>query len=250
MSTWELEARQISKQFPDGTCALQDIDWRVQKGETMALIGESGSGKTTLLRLLNRLVEPSSGTILIQDRPAKTQDPITLRRRLGYVPQDGDLFPHWTIRHNVCLVPQLLGWTTDQQRDRLNTLLTLVNLDPAQVADRYPIELSGGQRQRVAVARALAADPAIVLLDEPFSALDPLTRHELQEQFLSLKTQLHKTMVLITHDISEAFRLGDRITVLKDGRIHQIGTSQALIDTPATPYVASLVQHHLGLERK
>jgi osmoprotectant transport system ATP-binding protein len=148
------------------------------------------------------------------------------------------------------LVPQLLGWTTDQQRDRLNTLLTLVNLDPVQIGDRYPIELSGGQRQRVAVARALAADPAIVLLDEPFSALDPLTRHELQEQFLSLKTQLHKTMVLITHDISEAFRLGDRITVLKDGLIHQIGTSQALIDTPATPYVASLVQHHLVLERK
>jgi osmoprotectant transport system ATP-binding protein len=244
MSTWELEARQISKQFPDGTCALQDIDWEVQKGETMALIGESGSGKTTLLRLLNRLVEPSSGTILIQDRPVKTQDPITLRRRLGYVSQNGDLFPHWTIRHNVCLVPQLLGWTTDQQRDRLNTLLTLVNLDPAQIADRYPIELSGGQRQRVAVARALAADPAIVLLDEPFSALDPLTRHDLQEQFLSLKTQLHKTMVLITHDISEAFRLGDRITVLKDGRIHQIGTSQALMDTPATPYVASLIQHN------
>ena len=244
MSTWELEARQISKQFPDGTCALQGIDWGVSQGETMALIGESGSGKTTLLRLLNRLVEPSSGTIFIQNTPATSQNPIALRRQLGYVPQNGDLFPHWTIRRNVCLVPQLLGWTTDQQHDRLNSLLTLVNLDPAQVADRYPIELSGGQRQRVAVARALAADPAIVLLDEPFSALDSLTRHELQEQFLSLKTQLHKTMVLVTHDISEAFRLGDRITVLKDGHIHQIGTSQELIDTPATPYVTSLIQQN------
>lgn len=249
MSTWELETRQINKQFPDGTMALQDIDWGVYRGETMALIGESGSGKTTLLRLLNRLVEPSSGTIFIQHTPATNQDPIVLRRQLGYVPQNGDLFPHWTIRRNVCLVPQLLGWTTDQQRDRLNSLLTLVNLDPAQVADRYPIELSGGQRQRVAVARALAADPAIVLLDEPFSALDPLTRHELQEQFLSLKTQLRKTMVLVTHDISEAFRLGDRITVLKDGRIHQIGTSQELLETPATPYVASLIQQNSKQQR-
>jgi len=242
MSTWELETRQVSKHFSDGTCALQAIDWGVQKGETMVIIGESGSGKTTLLRLLNRLVEPSSGTILIQNNPVTSQDPMTLRRQLGYVPQSGDLFPHWTIRRNVCLVPQLLGWSTDQQQDRCNTLLTLVKLDPAQVADRYPIELSGGQRQRVAVARALAADPAIVLLDEPFSALDSLTRHELQEQFLSLKAQLNKTMVLVTHDVSEAFRLGDRITVLKDGRIHQIGTSQELIDTPATPYVASLIQ--------
>ena len=244
MSKWELETHQVSKQFPDGTLALQEIDWAVYKGETMALIGESGSGKTTLLRLLNRLIEPSSGTILIQGKPAKNQDPITLRRRLGYVPQDGGLFPHWTIRHNVCLVPQLLGWTADQQRGRINTLLPLVNLDPKQVADRYPIELSGGQRQRVAVSRALAADPPIVLFDEPFGALDPLTRHELQEQFLSLKTQLDKTMVVITHDISEAFKLADRITVLKEGRIHQVGTPQELLETPATPYVQSLIESH------
>jgi len=242
--TWDLEARQLNKRFPDGTYALQDIDWSVKQGETMALIGESGSGKTTLLRLLNRLIEPSSGTILIQGKPAKNQDPITLRRRLGYVPQDGGLFPHWTIRHNVCLVPQFLGWTADQQLGRMNTLLPLVNLDPKQIADRYPIELSGGQRQRVAVSRALAADPPIVLLDEPFGALDPLTRHELQEQFLSLKTQLHKTMVVITHDISEAFKLADRITVLKEGRIHQVGTSQELLKNPATPYVQSLIESH------
>jgi osmoprotectant transport system ATP-binding protein len=146
-------------------------------------------------------------------------------------------------------VPQLLQWPIEQQLDRLNTLLPLVNLDPTLIADRYPIELSGGQRQRVAVARALAADPPIVLLDEPFSALDPLTRHELHEQFLALKTQLHKTMVLITHDMSEAFRLGDRITVLKDGRIHQIGTPQELIAAPATPYVTSLIEHHSALLR-
>ena len=249
MSTWDIEAHQINKRFPDGTVALKDVDWVVRQGETMALIGESGSGKTTLLRLLNRLIEPSSGNLLIQGQPAHTQNPITLRRQLGYVPQDGGLFPHWTIKHNISLVPQLLGWTVEKQVERVNTLLLLVNLDPAQVRDRYPIELSGGQRQRVAVTRALAADPPIVLLDEPFSALDPLTRHELQGQFLSLKTQLRKTMVFITHDMSEAFRLGDRITVLKDGHIHQIGTPQELIDTPATPYVASLIQHDPALAR-
>lgn len=244
--TWELEARQLSKRFPDGTNALQDINWEVKQGETMALIGESGSGKTTLLRLLNRLAEPSSGAIFIQGHPATNQDPIALRRRLGYIPQDGGLFPHWTIRHNVCLVPQLLQWPIEQQHDRFNTLLPLVNLDPTLIADRYPIELSGGQRQRVAVARALAADPPIVLLDEPFSALDPLTRQELHEQFLALKSTLHKTMVVITHDLSEAFRLGDRITVLKDGHIHQVGTPQELKDSPATPYVTSLIEHHLA----
>ena len=245
--TWELEIQHVSKRFPDGTYALQDIDWGVQQGETMALIGESGSGKTTLLRLLNRLAEPSSGEVFIQGHSATSQDPIALRRRLGYMPQDGGLFPHWTIRHNVWLVPQLLEWPIEQQENRLNTLLPLVNLDPTLIADRYPIELSGGQRQRVAVARALAADPPIVLLDEPFSALDPLTRHELHEQFLALKTQLHKTMVLVTHDMSEAFRLSDRITVLKEGRIHQIGTPQELTETPATPYVISLIQHLLPL---
>lgn len=244
MKPLALEARHISKQFPDGTYALQDIEWEVQEGETMALIGESGSGKTTLLRLLNRLAEPTAGTVFIQGNPASSQDPIQLRRRLGYVPQDGGLFPHWTIRQNVCLVPQLLGWAPDKQLDQVNKLLPLVNLDPGLIAERYPIELSGGQRQRVAVARALAADPPIVLLDEPFGALDPLTRHELQDQFLSLKGRLQKTMVLITHDLSEAFRLGDRITILKEGRIHQIGTPNELLHSPATPYVHSLVQHY------
>lgn len=244
MNALALEVHQVSKQFPDGTYALQNIEWRVQEGETMALIGESGSGKTTLLRLLNRLAEPTAGTVIVQGKTSDSQDPIQLRRRLGYVPQDGGLFPHWTIRQNICLVPQLLGWAPTLQLEQVNKLLSLVNLDPAQIAERYPIELSGGQRQRVAVARALAADPPIVLLDEPFGALDPLTRHELQDQFLSLKTRLQKTMVLVTHDMSEAFRLGDRITILKEGRIHQIGSPQDLLHSPATSYVHSLVQHY------
>jgi osmoprotectant transport system ATP-binding protein len=244
MNRYALETRQISKQFPDGTYALQNIEWSVQEGETMALIGESGSGKTTLLRILNRLAEPTAGTIFFQGNPAGSQDPINLRRRLGYVPQDGGLFPHWTIRQNICLVPQLLGWAPTRQLEQANKLLRLVNLDPAQFAERYPIELSGGQRQRVAVARALAADPPIVLLDEPFGALDPLTRHELQDQFLLLKARLQKTMVLVTHDLSEAFRLGDRITILKEGHIHQIGTPNELLHAPSTSYVHSLVQHY------
>jgi len=244
MNSLALEFHQVSKQFPDGTYALQKIDWGVQEGETMALIGESGSGKTTLLRLLNRLAEPTTGTVFIQGESSDSQNPIQLRRRLGYVPQDGGLFPHWTIRQNVCLVPQLLGWSPTQQLEQVNKLLPLMNLDPAQIAERYPIELSGGQRQRVAVARALAADPPIVLLDEPFGALDPLTRHELQDQFLSLKTRLQKTMVLVTHDMSEAFRLGDRISILKEGHIHQVGSPQELLQSPATSYVHSLIQHY------
>ena len=249
MNPLALEVHQVSKQFPDGTYALQNIKWGVQEGETMALIGESGSGKTTLLRLLNRLVEPTAGTVFVQGKSSETQDPIQLRRGLGYVPQDGGLFPHWTIRQNVCLVPQLLGWGPKQQLEQVNRLLPLVNLDPAQIGERYPIELSGGQRQRVAVARALAADPPIVLLDEPFGALDPLTRHELQDQFLSLKTRLQKTMVLVTHDMSEAFRLGDRITILKEGHIHQVGSPQELLQSPATSYVHSLVQHYHAQRR-
>ncbi|MDR4484733.1 MAG: ATP-binding cassette domain-containing protein [Nitrospirales bacterium] len=244
MNPWALEIQQASKQFPDGTYALQNIEWSVKEGETMALIGESGSGKTTFLRLLNRLIEPTTGTVVIQGKPACIQDPIQLRRRQGYVPQDGGLFPHWTIKQNVCLVPHLLGWTSEQQLERVDMLLPLMNLNPSQIVERYPIELSGGQRQRVAVARALAADPPIVLLDEPFGALDPLTRHDLQDQFLSLQARLQKTMVLVTHDMSEAFRLGDRITILKEGCIQQVGTPHEILHSPATPYVHSLVQHY------
>ena len=244
MTAWVLETQQVSKQFPDGTLALHPIDWAVGEGETMAIIGESGSGKTTLLRLLNRLDEPTTGTIFIQGHPARDQDPIRLRRSMGYVPQDGGLFPHWTIQRNLCLVPHLLGWSSQRQEQQFQHLMQLVNLDFTLLAERYPIELSGGQRQRVAVARALAANPVMVLLDEPFGALDPLTRQELQDQFLTLKQQIQKTMVLITHDLGEAFKLADRITVLKAGVIHQIGTPQELVNSPATAYVRSLIDFH------
>ena len=240
----ELEVINVTKQFPDGTCALRNLDWAVHPGETMVLIGESGSGKSTLLRLLNRLDEPTTGDIRIQGKPAHEQDPIILRRHVGYVQQDGGLLPHWTVERNVALVPMLLNWSPDRCKKQVQTLLNLVSLDPTQYGNRYPSELSGGQRQRVAVARALAGDPQIVLLDEPFGALDALTRIDLQEQFLDLKHRLKKTMVLVTHDLHEAFRLGDRVAVLKDGQLLQIGSPQDLVQNPADHYVQSLIHHY------
>lgn len=240
----ELKAINVTKQFPDGTMALRNLDWVVQPGETMVLIGESGSGKSTLLRLFNRLDDPTTGEIHIQGKPAWEQDAITLRRHIGYVQQDGGLLPHWTVERNVALVPTLLRWSPDRRKQQTQTLLNLVSLDPGRYGNRYPAELSGGQRQRVAVARALAGDPPIVLLDEPFGALDALTKMDLQEQFLDLKHRLKKTMVLVTHDLHEAFYLGDRVAVMKEGRILQVGAPQELIQSPAHDYVQSLIDHY------
>lgn len=238
-----IEAIGVTKQFPDGTIALHSVNWAVVEGETMVLIGESGSGKTTLLRLLNRLDEPTSGEIRIHGRPIREQDPIALRRRLGYVQQDGGLLPHWTVAQNVALVPILLGWPEERRRARVEDMLDVVHLPFAQYGHRYPIELSGGQRQRVAVARALAGDPAIVLLDEPFGALDALTRMALHKEFLELQQRMAKTMVLVTHDLHEAFRLGTRVAVMKEGRILQIGTPKELKQHPAHEYVRNLLEH-------
>jgi osmoprotectant transport system ATP-binding protein len=239
-----LEAINVCKQFPDGTIGLRNIDWIVHPGETVILIGQSGSGKSTLLRLFNRLDEPTTGEIRIQGKRALEQDVISLRRQIGYVQQDGGLLPHWTVEKNVGLVPTLLGWSLDRYKEQVQAMLNLVQLDPRQHGDRYPNELSGGQRQRVAVARALAGDPPIILLDEPFGALDALTKIELQEQFLDLKHRLSKTMVLVTHDLQEAFHLGDRIGVMKEGRILQVGSPRELIQSPAHEYVQSLIEHY------
>lgn len=238
-----LEAVGVSKDFAKGVRALTDIHVSVPQGQTLVLIGESGCGKTTLLRLFNRLDEPTKGEIRIHNRPAQEEDPIRLRRRIGYVQQDGGLLPHWTVARNVALVPTLLGWDQARRRDRSDAMLELVNLNPEQYRDRYPRELSGGQRQRVAVARALVADPDVVLLDEPFGALDAITRVELQNQFLHLKRQINKTMVLVTHDLNEAFRLGDRIAVLKQGRLLQVGLPDELLQHPADEYVQTLLRH-------
>lgn len=235
----------ITKQFPSGTLALQGIDLQIFQGETLAVIGESGSGKTTLLRMCNRLDSATAGKIQLHGQPLHQEDPIHLRRGMGYVQQDGGLLPHWTIEQNIGLVPTLLGWDPQRINNRVADLLELVGLNVQEHRARYPIQLSGGQRQRVAFARALAADPEIILLDEPFGALDALTRHELQNQFLGLKHQLHKTMILVTHDIDEAIRLGDRIGIMKEGRLLQIGSSKELLHNPADPYVSKLLEHRM-----
>ena len=203
----------------NGRAILEDVSFKVETGETVVLLGRSGSGKTTTLKLINRLLEPTSGAVLVENRNTMEWDAIRLRRRIGYVIQEIGLFPHFTVARNVALVPSLESWPQEKVEQRVNELLALVGLDSAHFAARFPRELSGGQRQRVGVARALAADPAILLLDEPFGALDPITRSEMQKEFRALQKQLGKTMVFVTHDMREAFKLGDRIGLMKDGRL-------------------------------
>jgi osmoprotectant transport system ATP-binding protein len=244
-----LEAVDVSKTYPGnsgGITALDGVSLSIAPGETVALVGESGCGKTTLLRTFNRLVDPSAGIVRVEGRPVAETDPIGLRRRIGYVPQDGGLLPHWRIERNVELVPRLLGWDRDRARTRAREMLDLVGLAPDTYARRYPAELSGGQRQRVAFARALAADPPIILLDEPFGALDALTRLELHRQFQTLQETLHKTMVLVTHDLNEAFRLAGRIGVMKKGRLLQLAPSDELMARPADGYVRELLELRHG----
>jgi len=241
MSEVELRASKVSKVYAGAVRALTDVDLSVPPGETLALIGESGCGKSTLLRMFNRLEEPTSGEIHIRGQLATSIDPIRLRRHTGYVQQEGGLLPHWTVGRNVELVPALLDWPRAQRRRRADELLNMVGLDPGTYRPRFPGELSGGQRQRVAFARALAADPDLVLLDEPFGALDALTRLELQVEFLRLKSRLGKTMVIVTHDLGEAFKLADRVAVMRSGRLLQTGTPEELARRPATEYVGDLL---------
>ncbi len=233
-----LEAREVSKRYGPVT-ALDRVSLAIRRAECVALIGESGSGKTTLLRCFNRLTDPDDGAVLVDGTDTAGLDPVGLRRRVGYVPQEGGLLPHWRVRRNVALVPWLRG--QEDSAASVDHALQLVGLEPAAVGDRWPRELSGGQRQRVAVARALAARPDLVLLDEPFGALDAITRADLQASFLNLRRELAITTLLVTHDLSEAFLLADRIAVMHAGRIEQVAAPGELRDAPATPYVRALL---------
>jgi osmoprotectant transport system ATP-binding protein len=215
----EVEFRGVSFSIPGAREILSGLNLTVGRGETLVLLGRSGSGKTTALKLINRLLEPSRGEILVEGRATIAWDPIRLRRRIGYVIQEVGLLPHFTVERNVGLLPRLEGWSAERTRARVDELLLMVGLDPEQFRARYPRELSGGQRQRVGVARALAADPPMLLMDEPFGALDPITRAEIQQEFRALQQRLRKTIVFVTHDLREALLLGERIALLEAGRL-------------------------------
>ena len=241
----ELDA--VRKVYPGGQVALHEVSLRVAAGTTLALLGPSGCGKTTLLKLINRLLEPTAGRVVIDGEDSATLDPVALRRRIGYVVQEAGLFPHLTAADNAAVVPDLLGWPAERQRQRVHELFVLLGLDPAQIAARFPSQLSGGQRQRVGLARALAADPSILLMDEPFGALDPLIRARLQDEFRDLQARLAKTVVIVTHDVDEAFRLADAVAVLDAGRVVQIGTPAEIRRAPASPFVAAFVARREAL---
>jgi osmoprotectant transport system ATP-binding protein len=220
---------------------LRNLHMNIYEGEMLVLLGASGCGKTTTLKLINRSIEPSDGEVLVEERPTQQWHPIALRRKIGYVIQETGLFPHFSVARNIALVPKLEGWPRDRIANRVHELLELVGLEPGRFAHRYPHELSGGQRQRVGVARALAADPPIVLMDEPFAALDLITRLEMQKEFRQLQQQLGKTVVFVTHDIQEAFFLADRIGLMHEGRLVELSSKSEFLRSPV-PEVRTFVE--------
>jgi osmoprotectant transport system ATP-binding protein len=226
-----IEFHDVSFRLANGKTLLCDLNLEIGRGETLVLLGRSGSGKTTTMKLINRLLDPTQGQVCVEGRSTLAWDPIELRRRTGYVIQEIGLFPHLTVAENIGVVPRLEGWATDRIQDRARALLNMVGLDPDRFGARYPRELSGGQRQRVGVARALAADPPVILLDEPFGALDPITRREIQIEFKELQARLKKTMVFVTHDVREAFVLGTRIGLIKEGRLILLGPPGLLLES-------------------
>ncbi len=239
-----------SKRYGNGQVAVHALDLEVGDGEVCMLVGPSGCGKTTTLKMINRLIEPSGGRIFIDGEDVTQVDPVLLRRRIGYVIQQVGLFPHLTVGDNIATVPRLAGWDRERTRNRVGELLELVGLDPDEYRNRYPHQLSGGQRQRVGVARALGVDPPVLLMDEPFGAIDPIARDRLQQEFLRLQAEVHKTVVFVTHDVDEAVRLGDRMAVLRQGgHLEQYGPPAEILSQPATPFVADFIGADRGLKR-
>jgi osmoprotectant transport system ATP-binding protein len=240
----------VTKRYGDGTTAVDHLTMDIRDGEVCVLVGPSGCGKTTTMRMINRLIDPTDGQIFLDGADISKIDPVDLRRRIGYVIQQVGLFPHLTVAQNVATVPKLLRWPRERTDARVKVLLDLVGLEPDRFADRYPSELSGGQRQRAGVARALAADPPVLLMDEPFGAIDPITRDRLQGEFLRLQQEVRKTVVFVTHDIEEAVRLGDRIAIMAEGgHLEQYDTPARILGSPATPFVADFVGADRGLRR-
>jgi osmoprotectant transport system ATP-binding protein len=240
----------ISKQYPNGQLAVRELSLEIPEGDVVVLVGPSGCGKTTTLKMVNRLIEPTSGRIFLDGRDVTHADPVELRRHIGYVIQQVGLFPHQTIATNIATVPKLLGWPKARTESRVDELLDLVGLDAADYRARYPAQLSGGQRQRVGVARALAADPPVLLMDEPFGAIDPVTRVRLQDEFLRLQGEVQKTVVFVTHDIEEAVKMGDRIAILDVGGIlEQYATPAEILGRPASAMVRGFVGRDRALKR-
>jgi osmoprotectant transport system ATP-binding protein len=245
-----IRLEEVTKRYDNGQVAVDALSLDVADGELCVLVGPSGCGKTTTMRMINRLIEPTSGRIEVGGRDVLSMDPVELRRRIGYVIQQVGLFPHQTIADNVGTVPRLLGWKSARRRQRVDELLDLVGLEPGTYRHRYPHQLSGGQRQRVGVARALGADPQVLLMDEPFGAIDPITRERLQDEFLRLQRDLRKTVVFVTHDVEEAVKLGDRIAVLEvGGLLAQHDTPAEILGNPASEFVADFVGADRALKR-
>ncbi|AKC62415.1 glycine betaine/L-proline ABC transporter ATP-binding protein [Clostridium sporogenes] len=235
-----IEFKNIKKSYKN-TSVIEKFNLKIEKGNLVVLIGSSGSGKTTLLKMINRLIESTAGEILVNGKDIKKVDPIELRRRIGYVIQQTGLFPHLTVKENIEIIPKLMGKSTEEINKKTNELLNMVGLNPQKYMDRYPAELSGGQQQRVGVARAFSADAEIILMDEPFSALDPITRSELQEELFNIQNEYRKTIVFVTHDMDEALNLADKICILKDGKLLQYDTPENILKNPAGEYVEEFV---------
>ena len=245
-----IEFKNVCKKFPNAKSnAVNNVSFQVEEGELITILGTSGCGKTTLMKLVNRLYDPTSGSIEVFGEDIQKGDPIQLRRQIGYVIQQVGLFPHMTVERNISVVPEILGWDEERKKARTTELLKLVNLDPDEYRNRYPAQLSGGQQQRVGLARALAVNPKIMLLDEPFGAIDAINRTKLQDELLAIHKNEKQTCLFVTHDVTEALKLGDRVIVMHDGEIQQFDTPKNLLEKPANDYVRSLLQSVIeGLE--